>query len=84
SPSVRKTHCQGRKHKENVRDYYQKWMEEQAQKLVCVFSLYSCYSVEDFGTTAGGIPMGGGTPGGNIPGGGRKVINAVIAAGLGG
>ena len=34
SPSVRKTHCQGRKHKENVRDYYQKWMEEQAQKLV--------------------------------------------------
>ncbi len=35
SPSVRKTHCQGRKHKENVRDYYQKWMEEQAQKLVC-------------------------------------------------
>jgi U1 small nuclear ribonucleoprotein C len=37
SPSVRKTHCQGRKHKENVRDYYQKWMEEQAQKLVCLF-----------------------------------------------
>ena len=34
SPSVRKTHCQGRKHKENVRDYYQKWMEEKAQKLV--------------------------------------------------
>ncbi|CAF1381768.1 unnamed protein product [Adineta steineri] len=34
SPSVRKTHCQGRKHKENVRDYYQKWMEEQAQKLI--------------------------------------------------
>jgi len=39
SPSVRKTHCQGRKHKENVRDYYQKWMEEQAQKLVCSFLL---------------------------------------------
>ncbi|CAF0830813.1 unnamed protein product [Didymodactylos carnosus] len=34
SPSVRKTHCQGRKHKENVRDYYQKWMEEQAQRLI--------------------------------------------------
>ena len=33
-PSVRKTHCTGRKHKENVRDYYQKWMEEQAQKLI--------------------------------------------------
>jgi U1 small nuclear ribonucleoprotein C len=46
SPSVRKTHCQGRKHKENVRDYYQKWMEEQAQKLVCfVFSFieFDCF-----------------------------------------
>lgn len=34
SPSVRKTHCTGRKHKENVRDYYQKWLEDQAQKIV--------------------------------------------------
>uniref|UniRef100_A0A8I6AJC1 U1 small nuclear ribonucleoprotein C n=1 Tax=Rattus norvegicus TaxID=10116 RepID=A0A8I6AJC1_RAT len=34
SPSVRKTHCNGRKHKENVKDYYQKWMEEQAQSLI--------------------------------------------------
>ncbi|VDO54082.1 unnamed protein product, partial [Onchocerca flexuosa] len=34
SPSVRKTHNGGRKHKENVRMFYQKWMEEQAQKLV--------------------------------------------------
>ncbi|KAI8512734.1 hypothetical protein Bbelb_093730, partial [Branchiostoma belcheri] len=34
SPSVRKTHCNGRKHKENVRVYYQKWMEEQAQQLI--------------------------------------------------
>ncbi|XP_070564705.1 U1 small nuclear ribonucleoprotein C-like [Ptychodera flava] len=34
SPSVRKTHCQGRKHKENVKIYYQKWMEEQAQNLI--------------------------------------------------
>ncbi|MGH0181002.1 UNVERIFIED_CONTAM: hypothetical protein FKN15_005516 [Acipenser sinensis] len=33
-PSVRKTHCSGRKHKENVKDYYQKWMEEQAQSLI--------------------------------------------------
>ncbi|XP_072475418.1 U1 small nuclear ribonucleoprotein C-like [Notamacropus eugenii] len=33
SPSVRKTHYSGRKDKENVRDYYQKWMEEQAQCL---------------------------------------------------
>ncbi len=34
SPSVRKTHCSGRKHKENVKFYYQKWMEEQAQHLI--------------------------------------------------
>jgi len=34
SPSVRKTHCSGRKHKENVRLFYQKWLEEQVQKLV--------------------------------------------------
>ncbi|NXO27103.1 RU1C protein, partial [Cisticola juncidis] len=34
SPSVRKTHCSGRKHKENVQDHYQKWMEEQAQSLI--------------------------------------------------
>ncbi|XP_021378248.1 U1 small nuclear ribonucleoprotein C-like [Mizuhopecten yessoensis] len=33
-PSVRKTHCNGRKHKENVRLFYQKWLEEQVQKLV--------------------------------------------------
>ncbi|XP_055978396.1 U1 small nuclear ribonucleoprotein C-like [Sorex fumeus] len=34
SPSVRKTHCSIRKHKENVKDCYQKWMEEQAQSLI--------------------------------------------------
>ncbi|KAI6175280.1 Matrin-type domain-containing protein [Aphelenchoides bicaudatus] len=34
SPSVRKTHNGGRKHKENVRMFYQTWMEQQAQKLV--------------------------------------------------
>lgn len=34
SPSVRKTHCNGRKHKENVKFYYQKWMEDQAQNLI--------------------------------------------------
>ncbi|XP_069771312.1 U1 small nuclear ribonucleoprotein C-like [Narcine bancroftii] len=33
SPSVRKMHCEGRKHKENVKVYYQKWMEEQDQNL---------------------------------------------------
>uniref|UniRef100_A0A2K5QYD1 U1 small nuclear ribonucleoprotein C n=1 Tax=Cebus imitator TaxID=2715852 RepID=A0A2K5QYD1_CEBIM len=34
SPSVRKRHCSGRKHKKNVKDDYQKWMEEQAQSLI--------------------------------------------------
>ncbi|KFD53791.1 hypothetical protein M513_05297 [Trichuris suis] len=34
TPSVRKTHNSGRKHRENVRMYYQQWLEEQAQKLV--------------------------------------------------
>lgn len=34
SPSVRKTHCSDRKHKENMKDYYQKWMEGQAQSLI--------------------------------------------------
>merc|ERR1711892_825856 len=34
TPSVRKTHCAGRKHKENVKFYYQKWMEDQAQSLI--------------------------------------------------
>ena len=33
-PSVRKTHNGGRKHKDNVRFYYTKWMEEQAQSLI--------------------------------------------------
>jgi len=34
SPSVRKTHCAGRKHKDNVKFFYQKWMEDQAQSLI--------------------------------------------------
>ena len=34
SPSVRKTHNNGRKHKENVRYFYQKWVEEKAQSLI--------------------------------------------------
>ncbi|KAL3320251.1 U1 small nuclear ribonucleoprotein C [Cichlidogyrus casuarinus] len=34
SPSVRKTHCTGLRHREGVRQYYQKWLEEQVQKLV--------------------------------------------------
>ncbi|KAM5290661.1 LOW QUALITY PROTEIN: U1 small nuclear ribonucleoprotein C-like [Glossophaga mutica] len=33
SPSVRKTHCSGRKHR-NVKGYSQKWMEEQAQRVI--------------------------------------------------
>uniref|UniRef100_A0A8C9M683 U1 small nuclear ribonucleoprotein C n=1 Tax=Panthera tigris altaica TaxID=74533 RepID=A0A8C9M683_PANTA len=31
SPSMRKIHCSGQKHKKNVKDYFQKWMEEHAQ-----------------------------------------------------
>ena len=31
SPSVRKTHCSGLKHKENVKDNSQRWMKEQAR-----------------------------------------------------
>lgn len=42
SPSVRKTHCSGRKHKENVRFYYQKWMEERAQSLIDATSKFKC------------------------------------------
>ena len=34
SPSVRKTHCGGRRHRDNVRLYYQQWMEDQAQEMV--------------------------------------------------
>ncbi|KAI6651016.1 U1 small nuclear ribonucleoprotein c [Oopsacas minuta] len=34
SPSVRKTHNGGRKHKEAVRLYYTKWIEEQAQSFI--------------------------------------------------
>lgn len=33
SPSVRKTHCAGRKHRENVKFYYEKWYEQNMQKL---------------------------------------------------
>lgn len=45
-PSVRKTHNGGRKHKENVRFYYTKWMEEQAQSLIDQTSVWLLYSVE--------------------------------------
>jgi len=34
SPSVRKTHNAGRKHKDNVRTYYQEWLEKQTQNIV--------------------------------------------------
>lgn len=33
SPSVRKTHCAGRKHRENVGFYYEKWYEENVQQI---------------------------------------------------
>lgn len=34
SPSVRKTHNGGKKHKDSVRLYYTKWIEEQAQSYI--------------------------------------------------
>ena len=34
SPSVRKTHCSGKRHIENVKIYYKTWMEDQAQSLI--------------------------------------------------
>jgi U1 small nuclear ribonucleoprotein C len=46
SPSVRKTHCSGRKHKENVKFYYQKWMEDQVRPMssfYCSTQLYCSY-----------------------------------------
>ena len=54
SPSVRKTHCAGRKHKENVKFYYQKWMEEQAQNLI---------DATTAAFKAGKLPNAGGPPG---------------------
>ncbi|CAH1256678.1 SNRPC [Branchiostoma lanceolatum] len=64
SPSVRKTHCNGRKHKENVRVYYQKWMEEQAQQLIdqttAAFQAGKIAS-NPFPSGSGGPPQGGGT-----------------------
>merc|ERR1711937_373429 len=34
SPSVRKTHNAGRKHKDNVRTFYQEWLDKQTQSLM--------------------------------------------------
>lgn len=34
SPSVRKTHCYGRKHKDNVKFYYMLWLEKRAQNFI--------------------------------------------------
>ena len=55
SPSVRKTHCAGRKHKENVKFYYQKWMEEQAQNLIDATT-----AAFKAGKLPGGVPGPGG------------------------
>jgi len=34
SPSVRKTHNQGRKHKDAVKLYYMNWLEQEAQNMI--------------------------------------------------
>ena len=53
--SVRKTHCSGRKHKENVKFYYQKWMEDQAQNLIDATT-----AAFKAGKLPGGVPPPGG------------------------
>ncbi|GFR64696.1 U1 small nuclear ribonucleoprotein C [Elysia marginata] len=69
-PSVRKTHCNGRKHKENVRLYYQKWLEEQVQKLVDdTTAAYQAGKI-----TANPFTGGPGGPGGAPPGPGGAMI----------
>ncbi|KAI1280293.1 U1 small nuclear ribonucleoprotein C [Halotydeus destructor] len=54
SPSVRKTHCSGRKHKENVKFYYQKWMEDQAQHLIDATT--AAFKAGKMGPKPGGLP----------------------------
>lgn len=49
SPSVRKTHCTGRKHKDNVKFFYQSWMEQQAQHLIdATTGLFAYEIIEEF------------------------------------
>ncbi|CAD5218712.1 unnamed protein product [Bursaphelenchus okinawaensis] len=63
SPSVRKTHNGGRKHKENVRMYYQGWMELQAQKLVdATAKAFTQQRMLTNSHMAGQIPMPGRPP----------------------
>ncbi|GAU98891.1 hypothetical protein RvY_09973 [Ramazzottius varieornatus] len=73
SPSVRKTHCSGRKHKDNVRLYYQKWMEEQAKKLLETAQKGRPGMPGPFGPPGFGMPPGmlppGFRPGMPMPGG---------------
>ncbi|XP_033095592.1 U1 small nuclear ribonucleoprotein C-like [Anneissia japonica] len=78
SPSVRKTHCTGRKHKENVRIYYQKWMEEQAQNLIDrTTAAYQAGKIQHNPFPgAAGVPPGGSAippPANYAPGGPRPV-----------
>ncbi|GMT33804.1 hypothetical protein PFISCL1PPCAC_25101, partial [Pristionchus fissidentatus] len=64
SPSVRKTHNGGRKHKDNIRAYYQKWMEEQAQKLVdATAKAFAAGKGRGMGGPPGMPPMMGGMGG---------------------
>lgn len=34
SPSVRKTHCRGRRHIDNIKMYYEEWMAQRTQQLI--------------------------------------------------
>merc|ERR1712243_78603 len=59
SPSVRKTHCGGRKHKDNVRMYYQMWVEEQAQHVIDAATKAYKMGKMGPGPFPGGPPMRG-------------------------
>ncbi|RWS23467.1 U1 small nuclear ribonucleoprotein C-like protein [Leptotrombidium deliense] len=80
SPSVRKTHCNGRKHKENVKFYYQKWMEDQAQSLIDATT--AAFKAGKMGTKPAVLPPPPPLPGGRFPpppsAAGRFPINPLV------
>ncbi|OXU17015.1 hypothetical protein TSAR_005282 [Trichomalopsis sarcophagae] len=58
SPTVRDTHRQGRKHKDNVTYYYQKWLEEKTQKMIdeVTAAFKAAKIVSDKNTTSSPLP----------------------------
>ncbi|XP_043200669.1 U1 small nuclear ribonucleoprotein C-like [Amphibalanus amphitrite] len=90
SPSVRKTHCSGRKHKENVKIYYQKWMEEQAQSLIdATTAAFKAGKIQNNPFAAGKGPVAGREGGAAIPppanmGGAPRAADRPPLSGVGG